>query len=143
MQEIVIPLLQVQYKPVDNTELVTVELLHEGQNRMTTSQLVVRFFQSKPVAGKVLARTLRVGLYTQDGKTLLSNQQVLRFASESKQANDRLSQTTLILNHQADSIRKDTIRLIIESRIGDTEHYEPYKSEDYLLMRTFVSDFDV
>ena len=143
LQEIVIPLLQVQYKPVDNTELVTVQLLHEGSNRMTTSQLVVRFFQSKPVAGKVLARTLRVGLYTQDGKTLLSNQQVLRFASESKQANDRLSQTTLILNHQADSIRKDTIRLIIESRIGDTEHYEPYKSEDYLLMRTFVSDFDV
>ncbi len=142
LQEIVIPLLQIQFKPVDDTEQVTVELLHEGTNRITTSQLVVRFFQTKPVAGKVLGRTLRIALYTRDGRTLLSNQQVLTFDSESKQADDRLFQTTLILNHQADSIKNDTVSLLIESRIGETAHYEPYKTEDYLLMRTFTNDFD-
>ncbi|MBQ9366406.1 MAG: BREX-1 system phosphatase PglZ type A [Victivallales bacterium] len=142
LQEIVVPLLQVQFKPVDDTEQVMVELLHEGANRITTGQLVVRFFQTKPVAGKVLGRTLRIGIYTKDGKTLLSNQQVLTFDSESKQADDRLTQATLILNHQADAIKNEMVCLVIESRIGETAHYEPYKTEDYLLMRTFTNDFD-
>lgn len=141
LQEIVVPLLQVQFKPVDDTEQVMVELLHEGANCITTGQLVVRFFQTKPVIGKVLGRTLRIGIYTKDGKTLLSNQQVLTFVSESQQADDRLTQATLILNHQADAIKNETVSLVIESRIGETAHYEPYKTEDYLLMRIFTNDF--
>ncbi len=142
LQEIVIPLIQVQFKPVDDTSQVMVDLLHDAANRITTGQLVVRFFQTKPVGGKTLARTLRIGIYTADGKTLLSNQQQVTFDSASPQADDRLTSITLVLNHQADLLKNAKVLLVMESRVGETSHYTPYKKEEYLLQRTFTNDFD-
>jgi len=93
------------------------------------------------IHGKVLPRTLRIGIFSKDGNTLLSNQAILTFASESKLADDRLNTVNLVLNHQADTIKNDMVQLVIESRIGETAQYKPYKKEEYLLRRTFTNDF--
>ena len=119
-----------------------VDLLHDTANRITTGQLVVRFFQTKPVGGKMLARTLRIGIYTADGKTLLSNQQQVTFDSTSSQADVLLTSITLVLNHQADLLKNAKVLLIVESRVGETTHYTEYKKEEYILQRTFTNDFD-
>ena len=141
LQEVVIPLLHVQRRDADDISQVDIDLLHEGQNLITTAQLAVRLYQSKPVGGKVLPRTLRIGIFSKDGNTLLSNQAILTFASESKLADDRLNTVNLVLNHQADTIKNDMVQLVIESRIGETAQYKPYKKEEYRLRRTFTNDF--
>ena len=68
--------------------------------------------------------------------------QQVTFDSASPQADDRLTSITLVLNHQADLLKNAKVLLVMESRVGETSHYTPYKKEEYLLQRTFTNDFD-
>lgn len=141
LQEITIPLLTIAKKRVDDTAPVEVDLLREGLNKITTANLVVRFYQTAPVGGKVLPRTLRVRLMTQDGRLALSSAKEIQFNSPGEAAGDRIQTLTLALSHEADKLGNTSVDLVIETRLPGTSQYVPYRKETYQLQRMFERDF--
>ena len=141
LQEITIPLLTIVKKRLDDTAAVEVDLLREGINKITTANLVVRFYQTAPVGGKVLPRTLRARLMTQDGRIALSSAKEMVFNSPGEAAGDRIQTLTLALSHEADKLGNASVDLVIETRLPGTSQYVPYRKETYQLQRMFERDF--
>lgn len=141
LQEITIPLLTISKKRLDDTAPVEVDLLREGINKITTANLVVRFYQTSPVRDKILPRTLRVRLMTQDGRLALSSAKELVFNSPSEAAGDRIQTLTLALSHEADKLGNTSVDLVIETRLPGTSQYVLYRKETYQLQRMFERDF--
>ena len=99
-------------------------------------------FQKTPVGGKNLERTVRLGIRTKDGRQLLSAQKDVVFKYDSASSADRIETVQLPLNHQADGLDGEQVQLVMESRVGETSQYVPYRTETYLLKRSIVKDFD-
>ena len=142
LQEITIPLITVSKSRVEDTAQVEIDILREGVNKITTGQLVVKLYQMTPVGGKNLERTVRLGIRTKDGRQLLSAQKEVVFKYDSASSADRIETVQLPLNHQADGLDGEQVQLVMESRVGGTSQYVPYKTETYLLKRSIVKDFD-
>jgi hypothetical protein len=142
LQEITIPLVTVSKSRIEDTAQVDIDILRSGVNRITTGQLVLKLYQMTPVGGKNLERTVRLGLRTQDGKTALSAQKEVVFKYDSESSAERIETITLPLNHQADSLEGQYVDLVIESKVAGTSQYVPYKTEQYLLKRSIIKDFD-
>ena len=133
------PVLTVNKKRKSDTRLVNVEVQPET-DKITTGQLVVKLFQSEPVSEKVQARTLRAGLYS--GETLISNQPLLHFDQPSDDKRDRYQSTRMLLSQNADSFNNHTVEFRLEEQIPKTDQWRVYQRAQYLLKRSFTSDFD-
>lgn len=139
LQEIVIPVLAINKKRKSDTRPVNVEVLPET-NKITTGQLVVRLFQSEPVSEKVQPRTLRAGIYV--GETLISNQPELVFDQPSGDARDRYQEARMLLSQDADEFNNRSVEFRLEEQIPGTTQWRVYQRAQYLLRRSFTSDFD-
>lgn len=139
LQEIVVPVLTVNKKRKSDTRPVNVEVLPET-DKITTGQLVVKLFQSEPVGEKVQARTLRGGLYV--GETLISNQPELLFDQPSDDKRDRYQSARMLLSQDANEFNNRTVEFRLEEQIPNTTQWRVYQRAQYLLKRSFTSDFD-
>ena len=72
LQEVVLPVLQINKKRESDISNVTVDILRGAASLITSGQFSVAFYQVEPVSDKVQARKLRAGIYTLDG-TLISD----------------------------------------------------------------------
>lgn len=141
LQEIIVPVIQINKKRQSDVSRVNVDVLRGTTTTITTHQLTIRFYQSEPATAKVQSRTLRVGLYTQAGK-LISDQHELIFDFSSENEREREIPVQFILTREADEANGQEIILRLEEQVGDTSHYQEYKAARYTLKRTFTSDFD-
>ena len=91
---------------------------------------------------KVQSRTLRVGLYTKDGK-LISNQHEVIMDRTSDNPRDREEKVQLVLSREADDANGHEVILKLEEPVAGTSHFKEYKSLRYLMRRSFSSDFDL
>ena len=139
LQEIVVPVLTINKKRKSDTRPVNVEVLPET-DKITTGQLVVKLFQSEPVGEKVQARTLRAGLYV--GETLISNQPELLFDQPSDDKRDRYQSARMLLSQDANEFNNRTVEFRLEEQIPNTTQWRVYQWAQYLLKRSFTSDFD-
>lgn len=139
LQEIVVPVLTVNKKRKSDTRPVNVEVLPET-DKITTGQLVVKLFQSEPAGEKVQARTLRGGLYV--GETLISNQPELLFDQPSDDKRDRYQSARMLLSQDANEFNNRTVEFRLEEQIPNTTQWRVYQRAQYLLKRSFTSDFD-
>lgn len=139
LQEVVVPVLTVNKKRKSDTRPVNVEVLPET-DKITTGQLVVKLFQSEPVGEKVQARTLRAGLYV--GETLISNQPELLFDQPSDDKRDRYQSARMLLSQDANEFNNRTVEFRLEEQIPNTTQWRVYQRAQYLLKRSFTSDFD-
>ncbi len=64
LQEVVVPVLQINKKRQSDISLVGVDILRGSTSTITTGQLSVAFYQTEAVTEKVQPRTLRAGIYT-------------------------------------------------------------------------------
>ncbi len=141
LQEVVIPILQINKKRQSDVSFVDVDILRGSTSTITTGQLTVAFYQTKPVSAKLQPRSLRAGIYTQAGD-LISDQHELTFDFTSDNARDRESPVQFVFTRHADEANNQDVILRLEQRVADTSHYREYKSALYLLRRSFTSDFD-
>lgn len=139
LQEIVVPVLTVIKKRKSDTRPVNVEVLPET-DKITTGQLVVKFFQSEPVSEKVQSRTLRAGIYV--GETLISNQPELIFDQPSDDKRDRYRSARMLLSQDANEFNNRSVEFRLEEQIPNTTQWRVYQRAQYLLKRSFTSDFD-
>ena len=101
LQEIVVPIVKIHKTRSDDTGKVNVDLLLVPA-KITTSQLSIALFQDRPAIGKVLPRTLRIGIFAKDG-TSLSEIKTQIFDSKETEARNRESTVLLVLSHAADA----------------------------------------
>lgn len=141
LQEIIVPVLQINKKRQSDVSQVEVDVMRGASTVITTNQVTIRFYQTAPVTDKVQPRMLRVGLYTQAGK-LISDQRDLVFDFSSENEIEREIKVQFILTREADEANGKEIVLRLEEKIAGTSHYQLYKSERYTLRRSFTSDFD-
>lgn len=141
LQEIVVPIIEINKKRQSDVTLVPVDILRGSSATITTNQLTVRFYQTEPVTEKVQPRTLRAGIFTQAGQ-LISNQLTLRFDFPSVNEREREMKVQFILTQQAREAEGKEVILRLEERVPDTSHFREYQALRYTLRRAITSDFD-
>ncbi|MGB5050852.1 MAG: BREX-1 system phosphatase PglZ type A, partial [Caldilineaceae bacterium] len=141
LQEVVIPVLQINKKRQSDLSQMDVEILRGATSTITAGQLAVAFYQTEPVSEKMQARVLRAGLYSQAG-VLLSDLHEIPFDLTSEHPRQREVQRQFILNREAEAVNNQEVDLRLEEQVEGTSHYRVYRSARYTLRRSFTSDFD-
>ena len=139
LQEVVVPVLRVNKKRKSDTRPVNVEVLPET-DKITTGQLVIKLLQTEPASDKIQPRTLRAGIYV--GDTLISNQPELVFDQPSDNKRDRCQNVRMLLSQDANEFNNRTVEFRLEEQIPHTTQWRVYQRAQYLLRRSFTSDFD-
>ncbi len=142
LQEIVVPVVHINKKRAGDVGYVNVEILRGGSSVISTGQLTVTLYQTEAVSAKIQARTLRLGIYTQDG-TLISDRHEQIFDFPSENPREREVQMKFVLSREADAANEQDVLLKLEERIPETTKYRLYKSVRYTLRRKFTTDFDL
>ncbi len=137
LQEIVVPVIQINKRRIDTVEPVNVDI-HPESDRITTGQIVVKLYQSAKVEPHKPARRLRAGLYF--GDILISNEQEMTFDSSSDAGRDRFQSVTLLLGRNADEANNHSVEFRLSEPIEGTDQWKKYKSAPYTVKRAFASD---
>lgn len=141
LQEVVIPLIKVNKKRSSDISLVEVVIVASSSSVITSGQISVAFHQTEPVSGKLLARQLRAGIYSQDG-TPLSDIHTLNFDLTSEDSREREVKKQFVLSRKADEINNQTVYLKLEEADPGSSYFKEYKTVAYQLRRSFTSDFN-
>ena len=141
LQEVVIPVLQINKKRTSDTSMVEVDIIRGSSSTITSGQLAVAFYQERPVDDKVQSRTLRAGIYTAGGE-LISDQHELIFDFIAESPRERELKVRFVLSREAEAANNQEVTLRLESPVTGTSHYSEYKTLKYLMRRSFTSDFD-
>ncbi|WP_347955798.1 BREX-1 system phosphatase PglZ type A [Gordonia aichiensis] len=137
LQEVVVPVIQVNKSRSDTVEPVNVDI-HPESDRITTGQIVVKLYQSAKVEPHRPARILRAGLYF--GDTLISNEKEMTFDSASDAGRDRFQNVTLLLSKDADAANDHSVEFRLSEPIEGTDQWKKYKSAPYTIKRAFAGD---
>jgi hypothetical protein len=140
LQEVVVPVVKIHKARTDDTSQVEIEILRVPA-KVTTGQVAVALFQNKPAIDKVLSRTLRVGLFSKDGKEL-SEVKTLTFDSKQAEARQREVGVLLSLARTADAYNNQDVELRLEETVQGTNQTVVYKRHTLRLQKPFASDFD-
>jgi uncharacterized protein (TIGR02687 family) len=141
LQEVVIPVIRINKKRKSDVSAVEVDILRGGISVITSGQLALVFYQMEPSTDKVQSRTLRAGIYTQDGE-LISDSHDLVFDFVSDNPRERELQVRFVLTRKADEANGRDVILRLDEKLAGTSHYREYKTLTYLMRRSFTSDFD-
>ncbi len=140
-QEVILPLLKVAYKRADTVKQVEIDII-KSTDRITTNILPVSFIQSAPVTDKVLPRSIRAGLYAEDGE-LLSDLFQYNFDAEAGSERQREEKYQFHLSKKASGAYKNQrVKLILEEPVENSNKWKLYKEFYYTLNITFSNDFD-
>lgn len=141
LQEVVIPVIQINKKRQSDVTQVEVDIIRSATATITAGQLTVAFYQTEPVTEKVQPRRLRAGIYTQAGD-LISDEHELAFNLTADHAREREIRVQFVLTKKADAANNQDVLLRLREQVADTNHWSDYKAARYLLRRSFTSDFD-
>ncbi|AQA18962.1 TIGR02687 family protein [Halioglobus japonicus] len=141
LQETVIPVISINKKRQSDITAVEVDVLRGGTNVITSGQLSVTLYQTEAVTDKVQPRTLRVGLYTRDGK-LISDSHKISLDLASENPREREMKLRFVLTQEADGANNQEVMLTLEEPIVGTNQHKDYKQLPYTIRRSFTSDFD-
>lgn len=141
LQEVIVPVLQISKKRQSDVSQVDVDVLQSQSSTITTGQLAVILYQTQAVSDKIQPRPLRIGLYSPDGR-LISDRHEFPFDLESAHPQEREVRVVLMLSKQAEAVNNQQVVLRLEVQVEGTSQYTTYRSVNYLLRRSFTSDFD-
>ena len=140
LQEVVIPVVKIHKARIDDTKQVEVELLRIPE-KITTGQVSILLFQDKPAIDKVSPRTLRIGVFTKDGKEL---SEIKTQIFDSKETEPRRRETIMVLtlSHAADDFNSCEVELRLDGIVQGTNQSLSYKKRCLKLQKSFQRDFD-
>lgn len=141
LQEVVIPMIQINKKRPTDTSEVMVEILRSSSNVITSGQVAVTLYQTGPASDKVQAITRKIGIYTKDD-VLISDEHELTFDFTSENPRDRELRVRLVLSREADDFNEKEVYLKLKGKHQDTSHDVDHGSLPYIIRRSFTSDFD-
>ena len=141
LQEIVIPVVKVTKKRQDTTSQVDIDII-KSTDRITTNILAISFIQSDLVSDKVLARTIRTGIYAEDGE-LLSDLFKYNFdIYEGSERQREIKHRFQLMAKASGKYKNQRVKLILEEPVEGTTKWKQYKEYYYTLNISFTNDFD-
>jgi uncharacterized protein (TIGR02687 family) len=139
LQEVVVPVIRINKGRT--TDVSTVEVDAIGENRRITSgQLGVTFYQTKPVSDKVKPIKIKAGIYTLKDK-LISESHELLFDFESENPREREEVVSLRMHNSPEAMTNQQVELRLEIPIENTNKWKVYKTYPYALQRMMITDF--
>ncbi len=146
LQEIVIPMIEIQHVRSNRADVVPVEaeILVDGAGRITTNRFSVSVYQSAPVGEEFSKRIVRLSLRSPHGD-LLSDEVQLVLDSEAETVQDRTKSTMLTLNHAANTMGSGSVVLKMETgkeRGNGRIDYDVYKEKPMTLRLAVANFFD-
>ncbi|MEI6314957.1 MAG: BREX-1 system phosphatase PglZ type A, partial [Syntrophus sp. (in: bacteria)] len=139
-QEVVVPVLRIHKARVSDTSRVEVDVLRLP-SKITTGQASFALYQEQPVDDKILARQLRIGLFSKEGAPL-SEIHAVSFDSADSEARRRETTIVLALSRNADAFNNQEIELRMEETLPGTSQSVIYRNYTLRLQKPFGSDFD-
>jgi uncharacterized protein (TIGR02687 family) len=141
LQEIIIPVIKVTKKRKDTTSQVDIDII-KSTDRITTNILPVSFIQSDLVTEKTLARTIRAGIYAEDGE-LLSDQFKYNFDIEQGSERQReVKHRFQLMAKASGKYKNQRVQFILEEPVEGTTKWKQYKEYYYTLNISYTNDFD-
>ena len=141
LQEIVVPVIRIGKQRDADVHQVEVHILVPGRSQITSGQIAVVFYQTRPTSEKMQARELVAGIYTSD-ETLISDEHVLQFDFTAENSREREMPRKFLMSRNADQYNNQDVFLKLRERVGKTSHYQDYTSHRFQLKRGITTDFD-
>ena len=144
LQEIVVPVLEINKARQDDIETVDVDIIRSGSNLITTNQSTITFYQEEPVVDKVLPRFLKIGFFSRTGD-LLSNNPEIVFESSEEEPRLRERKVNFIFSAAADKKENQNTEILLRliEKIPGSNRDRIYKEFPYRLNKAFETDFEL
>jgi uncharacterized protein (TIGR02687 family) len=140
LQEIVIPILEINKSHNSDLEYVDIDII-SGSTNITSNTFGVSFYQKQAIADKIFPRQLKAAFYTNSGK-LISDIANFSFNSNAMDAVAREQRKTFQFISDASKYNGQEVILKLEEPIEGTSQFKTYKSFTYRMLIAFSSEFD-
>ena len=140
LQEIVLPVLEINKARKNDVESVEIDLI-SGTSNITSNLFAVSFYQKQAIGDKILAREIKAGFYTEGGQ-LISDVVTLAFNSTDTDAQGREKRQTFHFTAAASKYNGQDVFLKLEEKVKDSNKMTLYKSFTYRMLISFGSEFD-
>src|SRR5690606_35985948 len=141
LQEVVIPVIQINHKRLDTLEFVEIDII-KSSDTITTNILPISFLQSEMIRDNLLGRQIQAYLVAEDG-TILSDTFTYIFDSEDENVRQREVKHRFQLSSLASGKYKNQrVKLILEEPVKGAQKWKVYKEFYFTLKISFASDFD-
>ena len=140
LQEIVIPIIEINKARKSDIEQVQVDIISGGSN-ITSNTTPVNFYQKQPISEKILQRQIRASFYSSD-ETLISDVKTVLFNSSDDDAGAREQRQVFHFTSNASKYNGQDVTLKLEEQISGTNQYKTYKTITYRMLIAFTSEFD-
>ena len=140
LQEIVVPVLEVNRKRKDVLEQVGVDVIGLP-TAITGNILPINFYQQKTVTEKVTSLQIKAAFYTNEGAQISDTVNLL-FDCRDSDSRKREQRYTFTFTPDASKYNKEEVKLILETPIAGSSQYKFYKSYNIKMMIAFCSEFD-
>jgi uncharacterized protein (TIGR02687 family) len=140
LQEIVVPVLEINKSRKSDIEQVEIDII-SGTSNITSNSFAVSFYQKQPVADKIQPRQIKAGFYTGAGQ-LISDVITLLFNSTESDAVAREKRHNFLFTAEASKHNGHDVSLKLEEQIEGTSQFKIYKSNTYRMLIAFSSEFD-
>ena len=141
LQECITPLLYIQRKRKDTLQEVEVDVINQANNRITTNQHRVQFYQKEPIGKGVIERNIKAYFATseEEGKEVLSDIFIYTLDKKENRSEDReIEHLFTISSHKATS---SDVYLYIDGKIRNSNQWETLMKLKYKLSITIERDF--
>ena len=139
LQEIVLPIIEINKKREDTLQQVEVDAI--GLPRCVTSNFFpVNFYQQKAITSKIVSRKLKATFYV--GDIQISDSVTLIFDSADSDSRKREQKYTFTFSPEVSKYSKQSVILKLEEPISDSSQSKVYKTYALQLMIAFSSEFD-
>ncbi len=140
LQEIVIPIIEINKARKSDIEQVEVDIISSGSN-ITSNTTPVNFYQKQPISDKIQQRQIRASFYTSDDN-LISDVKTILFNSADDDAGAREQRQVFHFTSNASKYNGQDVTLKLEEQISGTNQYKTYKTITYRMLIAFTSEFD-
>ncbi|EGJ71958.1 Conserved hypothetical protein CHP02687 [Bacteroides coprosuis DSM 18011] len=141
LQECITPLLYIQRKRKDTLREVDVDVINQANNRITTNQHRVQFYQKEPIGKGVVARDIKAYFATSedDGKDVISD--IFTYTLDKKESRSQDREIDYLFTISSHKTTSSEVFLYIECRIRNSNQWESLKKFRYKLSVAIERDF--
>lgn len=140
LQEIVLPVLEINKARTSDIEKVQIDLI-SNSTKITSNTFAVNFYQKQPLADKIQPRKIKAGFHTKSGQ-LISDIANLIFNSMESDSKAREKIQKFNFTSEASNYNGQDVYLILEEQIEGTNQFKNYNKFTYQMLISFGSEFD-
>ena len=140
LQEVVIPVIEINKKRKSDIDYVDIDVLG-GSKNITSNQFGINFYQRQPIVEKMQPRQIIACFYSNSNKPI-SDSVILHFNSEEKDSAAREKRHVFTFVSDAIQYNNLEVELRLEEPIEGMTIKKLYQRHQYHMMISFGSEFD-